>query len=35
MMILRTHSEEALRAETAPLYRALHRLEREGWVESE
>jgi len=32
---LRTHSGETLQVETGSLYPALHRLERQGWVESE
>ena len=32
---LRTQSSEALQVETGSLYPALHRLERQGWVESE
>jgi transcriptional regulator len=32
---LRTQSGEALQVETGSLYPALHRLERQGWVESE
>jgi PadR family transcriptional regulator PadR len=32
---LRTQSGEALQVETGSLYPALHRLERQGWVQSE
>jgi PadR family transcriptional regulator, regulatory protein PadR len=32
---LRLHSGEVLQVETGSLYPALHRLERQGWVESE
>src|SRR3984957_2440082 len=32
---LRVQSGEALQVETGSLYPALHRLERQGWVESE
>ncbi|WP_263359977.1 PadR family transcriptional regulator [Acidicapsa ligni] len=32
---LRTQSGEVLQLETGSLYPALHRLERQGWVESE
>jgi PadR family transcriptional regulator PadR len=32
---LRVQSEEALHVETGSLYPALHRLERQGWVQSE
>ena len=32
---LRVHSGEVLQVETGSLYPALHRLERQGWVESE
>ena len=32
---LRTRSGETLQVETGSLYPALHRLERQGWVQSE
>jgi PadR family transcriptional regulator, regulatory protein PadR len=32
---LHTHSGSVLQVETGPLYPALHRLERQGWVRSE
>lgn len=32
---IRLNSGEALEVETGTLYPALHRLEREGWIESE